>query len=191
MKKFGVILAALVILSFVGCASSGGGGSSGGASGGGAAPYSIDLSTVQAANWVRATKAIGTPTSGRRNVSPFGAQYDGVLIILPQLPTDVTTYSRVTIKCKYFNSDGEEIPQGDSQAMVVMAYDINGDLEGPEMGAGRNTPLKEFNIGGFSGQVSTDRGTRIILSQNPGGILFQCSNASVKFIEVTEVTFHN
>ena len=188
MKKISVILAALVILTFVGCASSGG--SSGGASGGGGAAYTVDLSSVRVSNWTRATKAFTPPVAGVRNVDPFDRQYDGVLVHLTDLP-DVTAYQRVTIKCKYYGSDGTEIGQGDGNAMVVLVYDINGDLEGPEMGAGPNTPLKEFNIGGFSGQVSTDRGSRVSLRQNPGGILLQSSSAGVKFIEVTEVIFHN
>ena len=188
MKKISAILAALVILTFVGCASSGD--SAGRSAGGASGSYSVDLSTVKVSNWTRATKAFTAPVAGVRNVDPFDKQYDGVLVHLYDL-SDVTGYQRVTIKAKYFNADGGEVGQGDGMAMVVLVYDVNGDLEGPEMGAGPNTPLKEFNLGGFSGQVSTDRGSRVSLRQNPGGILLQCSNANIKFIELTEVTFHN
>jgi hypothetical protein len=75
--------------------------------------------------------------------------------------------------------------------MVSLIYDLKGDIRGPEMGPGKNTPLKEFNVGGVSGSVSSEKGVRITLTQQPGAILFQNSNAGVKFIEVTEITFHN
>jgi hypothetical protein len=187
MKKISVILAVLVILVFAGCASSGGGG--GAASG--AAPYSVDLSKLRAVT-LGAGDAVGEPTGlSVRNRNAFTKNYDDLFLLFPSDMPDVTGYARITIKCKYFNADNEEINQGDSNAMVVLVYDINGDKRGPEMGAGPNTPLKEFNVGGFSGQVSTDRGVRLNLRQNPGAILFQNSNTNVKFIEVTEITFHN
>jgi len=185
MKKISAILAALVILSFAGCASSGGGG------GGDSGPaLSVDLSTVKVATWTRATKSFTEPVTGVRNTIPFGVQYDGALFVFEGLP-DVQSFARVTIRANYYNADGEEIKQGDGNAMVVMVIDINGDLEGPEMGAGKNTPLKEFNLGGVSGDVATPKGSRIFLKANPGGLLLQCSNSTVKFIELVEVTFHS
>jgi len=186
MKKFGLILAALVILTFVGCASSGGGNAAPAA----AAPYSVDLSTLKVAVFSDKGNSFGAFTAGKRNIDPLPAQYDGALFDLGTLP-DVTGYSRITIRAKYYSADGTEMAQGDGNAMVVLIYDINGDKKGPEMGAGPNTPLKEFNLGGFSGQVSSDRGSRISLSKNPGAILLQCSNGNVKFLELVEVTFHN
>ena len=189
MKKISVILAVLAILALAGCASSGGGG--GGAAGGGAAPYSVDLSKLRAVA-IGAGDVVGEPTGlSVRNKDAFAKNYDDLMILFPSDMPDVTGYARITIKCKYFNADGGEIAQGDSNAMVSLVYDINGDKRGPEMGAGPNTPLKEFNVGGFSGQVSTDRGVRVNLSQNPGAILFQNSNTNVKFIEVTDIIFHN
>jgi len=185
MKKLGVILAIFAVLSFVGCASSGGGGG-GGASGEG---YSVDLGTVKVSTWTRASKKFTDPEAGVKNTIPFATIYDGALFVL-DLPDEVTSYARITINAKYFNAEGTELNQADGNAMVVLVYDINGDLEGPEMGAGRNTPLKEFNLGGFSGQVSTERGSRVNLNQKPGGVLIQASNAGVKYIELTEITFH-
>jgi len=185
MKKMSVILAVLFVLSFAGCASSGG--SSGGGDSGPA--YSVDLSTVKVATWTRSTKKFTEPVVGVKNTIPFGAQYDGALFVFEGLP-DVKSYARVTIKVKYFDADDVEIKQDNGNAMVVMYININGDLEGPEMGAGRNTPLKEFNLGGFSGDASTAKGSRIFLKEQPGGLLIQCSTTAVKFIELTEVTFH-
>jgi hypothetical protein len=189
MKKISVILAVLAILALAGCASSGGGGGSSGGSG--AAPYSVDLSKLRAVT-LGPGDVVGEPTGlSVRNSTPFAKNYDDLFILFPSDMPDVTGYARVTIRCKYFNADGGEMAQGDSNAMVSLIYDINGDKRGPEMGAGPNTPLKEFNVGGFSGTVSTDRGTRVVLRQNPSAILFQNSNANVRFIEVTEITFHN
>jgi hypothetical protein len=192
MKKISVILAVLAILALVGCASSGGGGAPA-AGGGGAAPYSVDLSKLRAVSMGGAgNNTVGEPTGlSVRNRDPFTKNYDDLMILFPSDMPDITGYQRITIKCKYFNADGGEINQGDSNAMVSLIYDLAGDLRGPEMGAGPNTPLKEFNVGGFSGQVSTDRGSRVNFRQNPSAILFQNSNAGVKFIEVTEITFHN
>jgi len=194
MKKIIAILAALVVLTLIGCASSGA--STGESSGSGAAisgdPYSVDLDNLKAAIFSDSGNSLGAFTDGiKRNAEPFPKQWDGILFAFPKFPIDVTAYQRITIRCKYFNADGNEIEQGDWNAMVVLVYDVNGDLKGPEGGAGPNTPLKEFNLGGFSGQVSTDKGSRVRLSKAPGGVLFQASHASVKFIEITEVTFHN
>jgi hypothetical protein len=172
MKKIGIILAIAIALTLVvGCASSGGSSSSGGD----LEPYSVDLSILPLV----------------KNKTPFAKNYDDLLIEFPTLPVDVTQYKRITINCKYFNGNDEEIPQGDTNAMVSLIYDVKGDIRGPEMGPGKNTPLKEFNVGGFSGAVSSAKGTRITLSQPLGAILFQNSNVSVKYIEVTEITFHN
>jgi len=190
MKKISVILAVLVVLALAGCASSGGGGGAA-AAGGTAASYSVDLSKLRAVT-LGPGDVVGEPTGlSVRNRDPFTKNYDDLFLLFPSDMPDVTGYARVTIKCKYFNAEGGEIGQGDSNAMVVLVYDINGDKRGPEMGAGPNTPIKEFNVGGFSGQISTDRGVRVTLRQNPGAILFQNSNVGVKFIEVTEITFHN
>jgi len=73
-----------------------------------------------------------------------------------------------------------------------LVYDFNpGDLRGPAMGPGANTPVKEFNVGGFSGIISTDKGIRMRLTKPPKAILFQNNHVGVKFIEVTEITFHD
>jgi len=191
MKKISVILAVLAILALVGCASSGGGGGS--SAGSGAAPYSVDLSKLRVVAMGGAgNNTVGEPTGETvRNKVPFAKNYDDLMILFPSDMPDITGYARITIKCKYFNADGEEIPQGDTNAMVSLIYDLTGNIRGPDMGPGPNTPLKEFNVGGFSGMVSSDRGVRVALRQNPSAILFQNSNVNVKFIEVTEITFHN
>ena len=171
MKKFGVILAILVALTLAGCASSGG-------SGGAASdlePYSVDLATLPFV----------------RNEAPLAARWGDVFIPFPEFPVDVTQYQRITIRVKYFDEDGEEITPSDGKAMVSLIYDPEGDWRGPEMGPGPNTPLKEMNLGGFSDMVGGNRGVRIRLNRAPGAILFQSADAEVKYIEVTEIIFHN
>jgi len=196
MKKIGITLAIVIALTLVvGCASSGGSSAS---SSGGDKPYSVDLSKlIQVVNeppkqYEDLFKSGQYKTiSALKNPAPFARKYDNLLFLFPEFPVDITKYKRVTINCKYYNSNNEEIGQGDTKAMVTLILDPKGDLRGPDMGSGKNTPLKEFNVGGFSGLVSTDKGTRIVLSQAPGAILFQNSADDVKFIEVTQITFHN
>jgi hypothetical protein len=175
MRKIGVIIAIAIALTLVGCASSGGSSKS---SGGGAAlaPYSVDISTLPLV----------------KNEKPFTRKYDDLMIRFPELPVDVTQYSRVTITCKYYDENGVEIPQGDWHAMVSLVYDPSSSDRGPEMGPGGNAPLKEFNVGGYSGLVHQDRGVRMLkLKQAPKAILFQSCDDETKYIEVTGITFHN
>jgi len=193
MKRIGIILAIVVALTLVvGCASSGGS-SGGGGGGGNAAPYSVDLNTLTYKIFSDSANSTSGGGAGKKNTTPLQRQWDGVLFSFAasNIPADITQYKRITINCKYFNANGEEIAQGDGKAMVVLIYDLNGDLKGPELGAGKNTPLKEFNLGGFSGIVNQDKGSRISLNQAPGGVLLQAADPNVKFLEITQVTFHN
>jgi len=175
MKKFGVIFAIIMIVALAGCASGGGGGAAKAPAGGGGAPFVVDLSTLPAV----------------RNTTPFAKNWDDFLIILPTFPVDVTKYTRLTITAKYFNADGVEVEQQDSKIMAVLIYDPNGDIRGPASGPGPNTPVKEMNVGGFSGLINKDRGVRINLKQAPGALLFQNNDTSVRFVELTSFVFHN
>jgi len=175
MKKLGIILAIVVALTFVvGCASSGGADSSKSSGGAALKPYSVDLSTL----------------AYTKNPKPFTRKYDDMIIPFPSLPVDVTQYSRVTITVKYFNAAGEEIEQSDTKAMVSFLYEAKGG-RGPDMGPGGNAPLKELNVGGFSGLIDKDRGVRIKLTKVPEVIILQNSDLDVKFIELTGIIFHN
>jgi hypothetical protein len=154
--------------------------------------YSVDLGAVSYQIFSDKTGILATGAGkGAKNATAIPARWDGVLYTFGALPADITQYKRVTINAKYFDSTGKEITQGDGKVMVVLVYDLKGDLKGPEMGAGKNTPLKEFNVGGVSGLVSGEKGVRVNLAQAPGGILLQASDPGVKFIELTQVTFHN
>jgi len=171
MKKLIFILAVLAALTLGACASSGGSGG-----GSNAEPFIVDLSTL--------------PLT--KNVRPFTKDWDDLFIILPVFPVDITQYSRLTIRAKYYDRNNVEIPQSDSRAMVTVIYDMRGDQRGPQNGPGPNTPVKEFNVGGFSGIIHTDRGIRVNLKEAPDAILFQNNpDSDVSFIELTGLVFHN
>jgi len=169
MKKIGIILSILVMFVLIGCASSG---DKAAAPSVNAEPYSVNLSTIKML----------------RNQNPFTKIYDNLVILLPEIPVNLTAYQRVTIRAKYFDENGEEITQGDGNAMVSLFYETGADIFSD---GSPNVIIKELNVGGYSGLVSTDKGVRIRLNKNPGGILLQNSNTGVKFIELTEVIFHN
>jgi len=197
MKRISIIVAIVIALAFiVGCPSTGGGGGDA-RSAGGEDAYTVDLSKLtQVINDPSGYEALLRSGNYRtstalKNPEPFGGIYDNLLFLLPDLPASVTGFKRVTINCKYYNAKNEELAQSDTKAMVTLILDPKGDLRGPDMGPGKNTPLKEFNVGGYSGLVSTDKGVRVTLPQPPKAILFQNSDASVKFIEVTQIAFHN
>jgi len=176
MRKFAVVLVALMAVAaigFMGCESVPGAGGD----------FDPNLSfTIDFAG-------MGIPT--RNDVALAGTWAD-FMIDLPEFPdVDFTEFSRVTITANYFNAAGDLLPMMDGMVMVTLVYDTEGDIRGPEMGPGPNTPLKQFNVGGPFGSVHLHRGSPLRLTQAPGGILFQNASGSVAYIEVTEVTFHN
>jgi|GEM_PF-1346285 len=127
-----------------------------------------------------------------RNEETLAVRWDDFMIRLPDFPdVDFTAFSRVTIRATAFDADGEEFPPDNDLIMVTIMYDLEGDWRGPDLGPGPNTPLKQFNVGGPAGNVHTEEGVPISLTQAPGGILFQNLILDVSYIEVLEVTFHN
>jgi len=178
MKKISIVLAVIVSLTLAaGCASSGGGGASSGGSTAKAAdlkPYVVDLKTLPLV----------------KNEKPFTGMYNPLIILLPEFPVDITQYTRVTITAKYFDEKGAEIEQHDTKAMVTMVYDPASKDWGPEMGPGGNAPLKEFNVGGYSGLINTDKGVRVRFTKAPGAVILQNSALDVKYIELTSLVFH-
>jgi len=172
MKRMGIVAAVMVsfaVIGFTGCAS--------GPERDPDAYFAIDFE-----GWGLA----------RRNAVPLGAQWADFLIRFPDEIHDIDfrAFGRVTIRANAFNADGEPLA-GDDLMMVTLIYDMAGDIRGPEGGPGPNTPLKEFNVGGSMGQVHNRRGVPVRLTRAPEGILFQNSNAIVRYIEVVEVIFHN
>jgi hypothetical protein len=177
MKKLGLVLA---IIALVAASVWAGGKPDKGASsgGGGAEPFIVDLTTLPLV----------------KNAAAFTKAWDDLLIALPaeSLPSDFSKYTRCTITCLYFDATGAEIPQGDSNCIVTVIYDVTGDIRGPSMGPGPNTPIKEFNVGGFSGMIHKDRGVRVTFREAPQAVLFQNNSGSqTAFIELTGLIFHN
>jgi len=127
-----------------------------------------------------------------RNRAAFTRQWDDFLIIFPAFPgIDFDRFTRVTIRADFFDINGNWLSPDNDMVMVTLIYDPRGDIRGPAMGPGPNTPLKQFNVGGPYGEVHTYQGSIVLLNQQPRAILFQNSSPLVRFIEVTEVTFHN
>jgi len=199
MKKLGVVFTILTIVALIGCGTTGGATASKSSGGGGdAPPFIVDLSklsTVDIPSGGAAETADKTKTvPGVKNKQPLTKDWADVMILLPKdaLPSDFSKYKRLTLTCKYYNAKGEEIEQGDSMVMAVVIYDINGDVRGPAMGPGANTPVKEMNVGGFSGLIQKDKGIRVSFNQAPGAVMFQNNPGSnVAFVELTSLVFHN
>jgi len=126
-----------------------------------------------------------------------GSAYGFYKIVFPagtfpaNLPWD--KYNRIRVVFKYYKADGTEIAQSNDQAMVVLLYDPDGKYEENDNGAGPNTPVKIFNVGGANGKekVSSPAGAFIKpLTKAPGAILLQRQGkTSVAAIELIELTF--
>ena len=132
-----------------------------------------------------------------RNTEPITSSYGFHKIDFPEgtFPEDLdwTRFNRVRVKFDYFRANGGVVRQGNSNAMVVFAYDPDGDMAGPPMGPGPNTPIKIFNVGGANGniRVSSEAGAPISIERAPGCVLLQREgpDSPVRFIEVKEITF--
>jgi hypothetical protein len=125
------------------------------------------------------------------NAQEFPNTWADLAIKFPKWPDNIdwAYLNRIRVNVKYYYDDMDEIEQQDGMAMVSLIYDVDDDWRGPEMGPGPNTPLKQFNLGGGSGNIHTEEGSRLFLDKAPGMILFQNSNVNVAYIEVTEITF--
>jgi len=127
-----------------------------------------------------------------RNATAFTKDWEDFLVEFPAFPATINwnNFNRVIVKTKYFDASNKEIQQSDSKVMVTLIYDPKGDIRGPDMGPGPNTPLKVFNVGGYSSSISKDSGSPLRLTKAPGAILLQNNPGSgVKFIEIEEITF--
>jgi len=191
MKKFGFIAAVIAIIAFAGCASSGGGGGKGASAEDGEPPFVVDLSTLSQYSTLEGDKVGENLGSKMRNVDPFTKSWDGFLIVFPDNFVDVSKYTRVTIVLKYFNEAGEELRGEDSMGQLNFITDLNGDWRGPGMGPGPNTPLKEMNIGGYSGTVNKDRGVRHGCKTAPKGMVIQRAQMGPAYIELANMVWHN
>jgi outer membrane murein-binding lipoprotein Lpp/uncharacterized Zn ribbon protein len=186
MKKFCIVLAVLAALVLAGCASSGGGSSSGGGAAGDV--YSVDLSTLTIIQEVGDKLNMDAAFKGTKNADPLARSWRWFVAEFDTLPANITDYQRVTIRIQCYDADGNEMKGADSNAQVIMFYDLNGELH---KDGDPNLVFKEMNVGGFSGLLDKERGVRTRLKAPPQGIVLQAAQNEPKFIEVTEITFHN
>ena len=132
-----------------------------------------------------------------RNPEPIDSPYGLFKVNFPDgtFPADLDwrAFNRIRVVYQYFRANGAEIRQGNNNAMVVFAYDPEGDLAGPPQGPGPNTPIKIFNVGGANGSTrpSGEDGAPISIARAPGCILLQRQgpDSPVRFIELKEITF--
>jgi len=162
-------------------------------SGDAAAPFIVDLSTLKLATTSGNPDAVtGDLGNVLRNPNALTRSWEDVLWILPDNFVDVSKYTRITVTANFYNAAGEKLNPRDSMAMITFIYDLAGDWRGPGSGPGRNTPIKEFNLMGFSGMIHKDRGSRHGMNQAPKGLLIQrAQDASLAFVELVSVVFHN
>jgi hypothetical protein len=154
----------------------------------------VDLKQLKVVPVLEGDK-IGEPTGQTvKNGTAFSKNYADLMILLPTFPASIkwSDFDRVIIMVKFFDANGNQKNGADGMGMVTILYDpANGDIRGPKGGGegpGSNNPLKTYNLGGYSSNIS-QAGSRIRMDKAPGGILIQNSNSDVKFIEVTEITF--
>jgi uncharacterized repeat protein (TIGR02543 family) len=118
-----------------------------------------------------------------KNNEAWTANYQGFVITLPEYPQDfnIASYSKFTVNGKFYQSDGEtEIPADWGKGQIKFITDPTGSWSGD------NVLLEKSNLG-----MSETVNAALALSTVPGGLVVQNSNASVAFIEITEIKFHN
>jgi len=143
-------------------------------------PFSVDLSLLPQV----------------RNSAPFTRQWDDLIIPFPAGmfdEIDFRAFTRVTIRADYFDADGNLVEPDNDLAMVVLVYDLDRNFgDSPDgVSPGPNSPLRQLHIGGEWGSIHTERGSMMRLIREPAAIVFHNMSTLVRYIEVTEITFHN
>jgi len=159
--------------------------------GNGQPPYHVDLKKITLHAVTSNPDKLGAPIGHiAKNRTPITKNWEDLMFLLPADMPDVTGYIRVTVTLKFYDSKNVMlVPFRDSMAMASMIYELDANWRA-DMGG--NTVFKEFNVGGFSGMLHTDRGVRVGLSKNPKALLVQSAqDRTVSYIEVTNIIFHN
>jgi len=182
MKKMGVILACLLVVTFVaGCVST---------------PkvqmerFIVDLSKLPR---IKNEAAVGT----NRYADVLLVDFTGPDVFPADL--DWAYFNRFRLVIDYFDREGRHIEHDNDHAMLTLLYDIRKDGSGEFIG-GRggdpgvnvgNAAQKQFNLMGSWSNVHT-RGCMIMLKKAPAGLLLQNAGSNkVGFIEVKEIVFYN
>jgi len=143
-------------------------------------PFTVDLSTLPLV----------------RNEAPFTRQWDDLIIPFPEGTfdgIDLRAFQRLTVRADYFDADGNFIEPDNDFVMVVLVYDLSRNFgDSPDgMMPGPNSPVRQMNLGGAWGSIHTERGSLIRVTRAPEAIVFHNSSMHVRYVEVTEITFHN
>jgi hypothetical protein len=171
MKRPGIIFAIIALVTaftVIGCGSSGGGGAK-------MERYKADLSTFEII----------------KNQTPFTKIWDGYKVPFPEFPVDITQFRRITVRARAYNSLGHDITGWSANGVLRLVWDL--DLSIDDVKKAPNVIFNEVNCG-FEGlgQVTSNEGVLMgRLNRLPAGFFIECNSEDVKFIEVTEVIFHN
>jgi hypothetical protein len=173
MKKLGIVFAiaavvAMVAIGVAGCASSGGGGK-----GGKLDRYVCDLTTF----------------SVIKNKTAFTKIYDSYDVPFPEFPVDITQFRKITVRAKAYDAAGNDITAWSNNAIIRMVMSFEGEVK--QMNP--NVLFQELNCG-FEGlgPITTNEGVPLGRpSSTPAGFHIENNSNEVKFIELTEVIFHN
>ena len=179
MKRFGVVIAIVALVAafaVIGCVSTGGG------KGSNDERYTVDLSTLPAI----------------RNTQPFAQIHDQLMIDLSGLPIDVSQFRRVTIRLRAFDARNNIITGWNANGVSRLILDTTGYTQGTNearfKNLGGNVALMEVNTG-FEGlgAISSNEGVLMGIRSKPAalGLLIENNSNEVRFIEITEITFHN
>jgi hypothetical protein len=180
MKKLGVIFAIIALVTafaVIGCGTGGGGKLE---------RYQADLTKFQTI----------------KNTAAFTKIYDGFAVPFPEFDVDITQFRRITVRARCTNAAGDDITAWSHNAQVRLVLDLTPDEGAPARGGYNDLHSKkprtnalfyEYNVG-FEGlgALSSNEGILMGLGGRvPAGIYVDCSSDQVKFIEITEIIFHN
>jgi hypothetical protein len=176
MKKSWIIFAVIALITafaVIGCASTGGGKK--------LDRYTADLSKFEMI----------------KNTTPIPAVDRGFLIPFPEFPVDITQFRRITVRAKAYDARGNDITAWSDNGVLRMHWDLSlPDGDGPgQLKNNANVLFTEVNCGYEGlGQITHNEG--VIAGMTPGGpvpagLSIESNSANVKFLEITQITFHN
>jgi hypothetical protein len=179
MKKLGVIFVIITLVAafaLIGCGTGGGGGK--------VERFAADLSKFERV----------------KNTVAFTKIYDGFTVPFPEFDTDITQFRRITVRLRATNAAGDDITAWSNNGQVRLVWELP---EGNPAGgygsqytgdkARSNQIFYEQNVG-FEGlgNLSSNEGILMGLGgKKPAGLYVDNSSDNVKFIEITEIIFHN
>jgi len=117
-----------------------------------------------------------------KNATAWTAAYQGFVIPLTFAGGfDVTAYSSITVTGNFSNSAGDAIAQGWTLGQIKFLEDASGSQDD----SNANVLQSQGNLGQQTNPMNRT------MTTTPGGLLVQNSAATVAFIEITGIKFHN